>query len=78
MVRIDTTDPTARYRYKCPSPLRHTDWRVIDGVVHCRSCAETYRALYDDKTGRTVPREDIDFLGPHADTKGRFGDAEGA
>jgi len=73
MPRIDTSDSDEKWRYACPSPKRHRDWRIVDGLIECRSCGETYRTLVDLETGEHVQREDIELVGPHADSKGAFG-----
>jgi len=73
MERIDTTDALEKRRYACPHPRRHRDWRVVDGLIECRSCSETYTELVDLKTGKRIPRDEIDFVGPHADHQGQFG-----
>jgi hypothetical protein len=74
MPRIDTHDKTKKWRYTCPSPARHHNWRVVDGLIECRSCGETYSALVDTETGERIPREDLEIVGPHADSKLAFGD----
>lgn len=74
MHRIDTSDPSQRWRYACPGTERHTDWRVADGVFECRSCRETYNCLIDRKTGDRVQRDEIEFVGPKADHQGAFGE----
>lgn len=73
MHRIDTTDPTQRWRFACPDSERHRDWRVVDGLFECRSCGQTYGDLVDTKTGDRVAREAIELVGPDADQKGAFG-----
>lgn len=73
MPRINTDNPTERWRWACPHPQRHTDWRVTDGCFECRSCKETYQELVDRKTGERVSREEIEVVGPESDSKGRFG-----
>lgn len=73
MPRIDTTDTLQKWRYACPSPKRHSDWRVVDGVFECRSCNKLYKCLVDKKTEEKIPREKFDFCGPDADSKGQFG-----
>lgn len=73
MHRIDATDADAKWRWACPDPARHRDWRVVDGLFECRSCGQTYRELVNLKTGERVPREEIEVVGPHADHKGKFG-----
>lgn len=73
MHRIDTTTPDQKWRYACPAPARHRSWRVVDGLFECRACGETYRVLVDTKTGDRVPRESMEIVGPHADSKGAFG-----
>jgi ribosomal protein L37AE/L43A len=73
MVRIDTSNLLQKRRYACPHQRQHRDWRVVDGLIECRSCGETYRELVDLKTGETIRRDDIDFVGPHADHQGQFG-----
>ena len=69
MHRIDTTDATARWEWACPAPQRHRDWRVVDGLIQCRSCGETYRELVNLASGEIVPREEIEVVGPGADAK---------
>ena len=73
MNRIDTRDTAEKWRWACPHPKRHRDWRVTDGRFECRSCCETYRELVNLETGEHVPREHIEFVGPEADSKGAFG-----
>lgn len=69
MPRIDTTDKRQKWQWGCPAPQRHRDWRVVDGLIQCRSCEETYRELVNLATDEIVPREQIDVVGPHADSK---------
>ena len=73
MYRIDTTNTREKWRWACPSPKRHANWRVTDGMFECRSCGETYDELVNQETGERVPREKIEFVGPDADSKGQFG-----
>lgn len=73
MFRIDTTREQERWQFACPAPARHRDWRVTDGCFECRSCGETYAELIHLKSGERVAREHIEFVGPHADHQGEFG-----
>jgi len=73
MYRIDTTTDREKWQFACPGPDRHRDWRVTDGVFECRSCSETYTELVHLPTGDRVRREQIEFVGPHADHQGQFG-----
>lgn len=73
MVRIDTTDTQQKWKFACPHPKRHRDWRVTDGMFECLSCKRTYDELVNLKSGETVARDDMEFVGPHADHKGAFG-----
>jgi len=61
------------WHWTCPTPYRHRDVRVVDGLFECRSCGETFRALRNLKTGEEVSRERIEIVGPDADHKGAFG-----
>ena len=71
--RIDTRDVKAKWQFTCPSPARHSDWRVTNGHFECRSCEQTYKKLYDQVSGEKVPREEIEFVGPYADSMLEFG-----
>lgn len=73
MYRINTTDPSEKWRFACPHSKRHSDWRVVDGVFECRSCSRTYDHLIDQRSGQRVAREDIELVGPEADHEGQFG-----
>lgn len=73
MHRIDTTVPAEKWRYACPDPERHHNWRVADGVFECRACQEIYQHLIDTKTGERIQRNEIEFVGPEADHQGQFG-----
>jgi len=73
MHRVDTTDSDDKWRFACPAPARHRSWRVVDGRFECRACNQTYAELVDTKTGERVPRDQLEVVGPHADSKGAFG-----
>lgn len=73
MRRIDTSESDQKWRYGCPAPERHRDWRVVDGLFECRSCCETFGELVDLETGERIPRESVEIVGPHADHQGQFG-----
>jgi len=73
MYRIETYDEKNRWRWACPHPKRHRDWRVVDGLFECRGCGETYSELVNLKSGERVPREQIEVVGPHAGHKGGMG-----
>lgn len=73
MVRIDTRNANERWRYACPTPARHVDWRVVDGEFHCQSCDEYFDELVNRETRERVARDEIELVGPHADSKGAFG-----
>lgn len=68
MPRINLDDETERWRYRCPAG--HTQWAAINGGFHCSACAEywdsdvdpSFKELHDNKTGETIPREDIEFV----------------
>lgn len=71
MHRIDTTDPTDRWRYRCPE-CGSTDWRADDGKFGCRNCGRTLAALEDRRTGERVARERIEFVGPESSWKAPY------
>lgn len=73
MFRIDTTDPNQKWRWRCPAPEEHANWRVTDGMFECRSCGRTYDELRNVEIGESIPREEIEFVGPFADSEGAFG-----
>lgn len=73
MHRIDTSEPREKWPWVCPTPFRHRDWRVVDGLFECRSCDETFRELKNLETGDRVRRKDVEIVGPDADHKGAFG-----
>jgi len=73
MHHINTNNSDEKWRYACPAPERHRDWRVVDGLFECRSCGETFVELVELDTGKRIPREEIEVIGPHADSKGQFG-----
>jgi ribosomal protein L37AE/L43A len=73
MRRIHTTDKREKWQFACPTPKRHRDWRVVDGLFECRSCRETFSELVDLETGERVAREEVEIVGAHADHKGQFG-----
>jgi Fe2+ or Zn2+ uptake regulation protein len=68
-VEIDLDDEPDRWRYTCPHG--HRDWEATNDHVYCRACAQyvdhddeidpSHRALVDQRTGRTIPRERIRF-----------------
>jgi hypothetical protein len=69
--QIDTTDPTDRWRYRCPE-CNSTDWRADDGRFGCRACGASTPALEDRATGERIPREDIEFVGPESSWKAPY------
>lgn len=69
--RIDTADETQRWRYKCPE-CGSEYWRCNDGSFRCRSCKTNLDRLADAVSGETVPREDFEFIGPHANHKAAY------
>jgi ribosomal protein L37AE/L43A len=73
MHRINTYDSREKWRWACPAPDRHRDWRVVDGLFECRSCGETYRELVNLETGERVERSNIEVVGSHAGHKGALG-----
>lgn len=73
MHRIDTNDKTERWAWACPTPKRHRDWRVVNGLFECRSCGETYSVLVHLPTKERVDRDEIEVVGAEADHKGKFG-----
>ena len=73
MPTIHSTDVHKKWRYACPTPDEHHNWRVVDGYFECRQCNELFRCLRDKKTGEKIPREEFDFVGADADSKGQFG-----
>ena len=73
MHRINTTDPSAKWQWACPTDDAHRAWRVVNGRFECRACSETYRHLRNLETGEKVPREEIELVGPEADHQGEFG-----
>ena len=66
MPEIDTTDADERQQFACPTPLRHRNWRVVDGHFQCRSCDEIFESLVDLKSGDTIHRSEFEFVGPGA------------
>lgn len=64
-VTIDLDAELDRWRYRCPN--NHTSWSPVNGFVHCKACSDqhgvdpVYDHLLDRKTGREVPRADIEF-----------------
>lgn len=73
MYRIDTTTKREKWQFVCPTPMEHTDWRVVDGHFQCNRCQKTFNALRNQKTGELVHREEIEIVGPKADHQGEFG-----
>lgn len=73
-MRIDTSDEREKWKWVCPTPHEHRDWRVVDGLFECRQCSEVFRALRNLKTGEEVPREQIEIVGAESDHKGQFGE----
>jgi hypothetical protein len=59
-----------KWRYTCPHG--HTDWRVINHVLECRTCKRhaqqgedvdpNFRSLIDTKTGEEIPRERVEIV----------------
>jgi len=73
MHRIETHDKTQKWQWACPTPHRHRDWRVVDGLFECRSCGETFKELVHLPSGDRVRRENVEVVGAEADHKGAFG-----
>jgi protein-arginine kinase activator protein McsA len=67
--RIDTSVAQHRWRFKCPE-CKSTNWRAHNGTFGCRSCDTTLTELLDAKTGEVLSRDEIEFVGPHANHKG--------
>jgi len=45
--RIDTTDETERWRYRCPEG--HSAWHPRKGRYYCESCDREFLELVDQK-----------------------------
>lgn len=75
MVRIDTTDPTSRWRFACTECGSH-DWRADDGSFGCGACGQSVTALLDKREDERVPREEIEFVGRESSWKAPYA-AEG-
>jgi ribosomal protein L37AE/L43A len=73
MYQIDTTNTREKWKWVCPTPHEHRDWRVVDGLFECRSCGNVFRELRNVRTGECVPREQIEVVGSDADHKSAFG-----
>lgn len=70
--RIPTWDDDARDKWACPTPWKHRNWRVCNGVIECRQCGETFDRLLNLDEDKEVARENIEFVGPHADHMANF------
>lgn len=70
--RIETWNETERYKWACPTPHRHRNWRVTDGLFECRQCGETFDRLYNLEEQKEVSREEIELVGPHANHLAAF------
>lgn len=77
MHRINTAVPAERWRYKCPE-CNSEHWRCNDGSFTCRHCDTKTFGLIDDKTGEFVPRDEIQFVGPHANWKAKYPSGRGS
>jgi len=64
MPRIDTTNILERWRWTCPAPQRHSDWRVVDGIFECRSCGETFEEIVDKQTDERIPWSAVELIDP--------------
>lgn len=73
MVQIDTTDVRQRWRLKCPE-CGSENWRCNDGSFTCRSCDTKLDGLHDAKTDQFLERDQIQFVGPHANWKAKYPD----
>lgn len=71
MHRIETTDKSAHWRYCCPE-CDSTNWRANNGAFGCRSCGNRLSGLKDKKTGKFIPREQIEFVGPESSWKAPY------
>lgn len=76
MPRIDTSDPTQRWRYACPE-CGSTDWRANNGTFWCRRENRILEGLVDKRTRAFVPREEIEFVGPESSWKAPYKAGEG-
>ena len=74
MYRINTTNKREKWKWVCPTPHEHRDWRVVDGLFECRSCGNVFRSLRNVQTGAEVPRDRVEVIGAEADHKGQFGE----
>ena len=61
--QIQITKKAQKWRYRCPNG--HTTWEMTNNHMWCRSCANLldvdpeFWELYDQKTGKTIPRKHI-------------------
>lgn len=71
MHRIDTTDKSQQWQYRCPE-CGSRDWRVNNGNFDCRRCGAKPDGLEDASTGEFIPREEIEFVGPESSWKAPY------
>jgi ribosomal protein L37AE/L43A len=71
--RIDTTKETDTWGYCCPE-CGSENWRAIDGSFECRGCNSNLGGLEHKPSGEVIPRERIEFVGPHASWKAPYAD----
>lgn len=65
VVVIDSEDPTARWRWRCPN--RHCDWEPTNSHLWCATCASLhdvnpeYWELLDTRTDERVPWDAVEL-----------------
>jgi hypothetical protein len=74
--RIETLRDS-NWEYACPKH-KHRNVRVVDGHFECRSCGEAIQEIVHLPSGEHLQRDDVEIIGPHADTKAAFDPREGA
>jgi transposase-like protein len=58
MPRIDTTEESDKWRYRC-AECGSVSWRANNGSLTCRACSTTGIGLVDAETGEEYTREEI-------------------
>ncbi|AUX09240.1 hypothetical protein AArcSl_1611 [Halalkaliarchaeum desulfuricum] len=70
-LRVDTTQKKDTWQLSCPE-CGSRNWRANDGYFECRACTHSGRELYDEVDERLRSREEIEFVGSHANWKAPY------
>lgn len=70
-IRINTSRESDRWQLEC-TECGSKNWRANDGTFQCIKCGTIKSEITDAKNGEIVDREDVEFVGPHANWKAKY------